>query len=169
MQGGGGWLPRVALCFQGINQACCPVQSTSVARRPHPAVYLCKYFTAAEGYCYMVGCYTSNGGFTSSDLRSPAYAELNAFDYWSSWTTEMKVRACRGQLAPLCLDWLPAVVERAPCRLLGSCCWLLHTLRLQPLLQALYIFGCAIGVLFWLIALPCAIGSVAVAKRRTVS
>lgn len=85
-------------------------------------VYLCKYFTAAEGYCYMVGCYTSNGGFTSSDLRSPAYAELNAFDYWSSWTTEMK---------------------------------------------ALYIFGCAIGVLFWLIALPCAIGSVAVAKRRT--
>lgn len=50
----------------------------------------------------MVGCYTSYGGFTSSDLRSPAYTELNAFDYWSSWTTEMKVRACRGQLAPSC-------------------------------------------------------------------
>lgn len=35
--------------------------------------------------------------------------------------------------------------------------------------QVLYIFGCAIGVFFWIIALPCAIGSVATAKRRTVS
>ncbi|KAI7840417.1 hypothetical protein COHA_005848 [Chlorella ohadii] len=33
-------------------------------------------------------------------------------------------------------------------------------------MKALYIFGCAIGVACWLVALPCAIGSVAVAKRR---
>ncbi|PRW39101.1 sugar ABC transporter permease [Chlorella sorokiniana] len=89
-------------------------------------VYLCKYFTAAEGYCYMVGCYRSYGANSTygSLPGTPAYWEVNAFDYWSSWTSEMK---------------------------------------------ALYIFGCAIGVLFWLIALPCAFGSVAVAKRRTAA
>lgn len=35
--------------------------------------------------------------------------------------------------------------------------------------QALYIFGCAIGVACWMVALLCAIGSSVVAKRRRVS
>lgn len=34
--------------------------------------------------------------------------------------------------------------------------------------QVLYIFGCAIGVFFWLIALPCAFGDAAVSRRRKV-
>ncbi|PRW39249.1 putative myosin-7B [Chlorella sorokiniana] len=33
-------------------------------------------------------------------------------------------------------------------------------------MKALYIFGCAVGVFCWMVALPCAVGSMAVAKRR---
>ncbi|KAI7840416.1 hypothetical protein COHA_005847 [Chlorella ohadii] len=88
-------------------------------------VYLCKYFTIAEGWCYMTSCYTGYGGLLSGGpVSTLGSTQFNAFDSWSSWTTQMKV---------------------------------------------LYIFGCAIGVFFWIIALPCAIGSVATAKRRTAA
>lgn len=54
-----------------------------------------------------------------------------------------------------------------------SCARLPSRLLVEPALptapQALYIFGCAIGVACWMVALPCAIGSSVVAKRRRVS
>lgn len=113
----------------------------------------------------MTGC--SSSGFASYG-SVPSLGTVNAFDYWSSWTTEMKARsiyAWRCCAANKGLGWHTALSS-------GQCRTAEMTANLIPALpcdaQVVYILGCAIGVLFWLIALPCAIGSVAVAKRRTV-
>ncbi len=67
-----------------------------------PAVYLCKYFTIAEGWCYMSSCYTGYGGLLSGGpVSTLGSTQFNAFDSWSSWTTQMKAR--RMQQAPALL------------------------------------------------------------------
>ena len=115
---------------------------------PPCAVYLCKYFTL-EGYCTMTGCSTatSYGGlpyyyYGGGDFNS---GHLNAFDYWSGWTTDMKAgggevgsagcrqgqqRAAGGAVvccAVLYSAVLPRAVRPACVRQTSCAAWLRHS------------------------------------------
>lgn len=100
---------------------------------------------------------------------------INLFDLWSDWTSEAQVRvalsrrhACHAMpcTGGPCRGLQPRQSEAGRPPLPGSSChgWL-SPVKNALQLQALYVFGVVIGVVFWLLALIFAL----VAQRAAVS